>query len=74
MENQQDLIEEQQSFTENTIQVVGSYDDIKIKAGKVKLTVEFDLQKNAHLLEKLSNEAGSTVALGIAFQQQEMTV
>lgn len=38
------------------------------------MSVQFDLKKNAHLLEKLSNESGNPVMLGIAFQQQEMDV
>lgn len=58
----------------NQIALTATYDAIQIKNGSVKMTVEFDLKKNAHLLEKLSNESGNPVMLGIAFQQQEMDV
>lgn len=58
----------------NQMAITATYDAIQIKNGNIKMTVEFDLKKNAHLLEKLSNESGNPVMLGIAFQQQEMDV
>ncbi|KAA8327810.1 hypothetical protein [Leuconostoc carnosum] len=66
--------EKQKSTQTNQMAITATYDAIQIKNGNIKMTVEFDLKKNAHLLEKLSNESGNPVMLGIAFQQQEMDV
>ncbi|MEL1262327.1 hypothetical protein WL797_07785 [Leuconostoc mesenteroides] len=66
--------EENKQIKTNQVTLTATYDAIQIKNGSVKMTVQFDLKKNAHLLEKLSNESGNPVMLGIAFQQQEMDV
>lgn len=66
--------EEKKQTQTNQVTLTATYDAIQIKNGVVKMTVQFDLKKNAHLLEKLSNESGNPVMLGIAFQQQEMNV
>ncbi|MBE4727728.1 hypothetical protein ILS25_05040 [Leuconostoc suionicum] len=66
--------EENKQIKTNQVTLAATYDAIQIKNGSVKMTVQFDLKKNAHLLEKLSNESGNPVMLGIAFQQQEMDV
>jgi len=66
--------EENKQIKTNQVTLEATYDAIQIKNGAVKMTVQFDLKKNAHLLEKLSNESGNPVMLGIAFQQQEMDV
>lgn len=66
--------EEKKQTQTNQVTLTATYDAIQIKNGAVKMTVQFDLKKNAHLLEKLSNESGNPVMLGIAFRQQEMDV
>ncbi|MER2094146.1 MAG: hypothetical protein ABS893_01740 [Aerococcus urinaeequi] len=66
--------EENKQIKTNQVTLTATYDAIQIKNGSVKMTVQFDLKKNAHLLEKLSNESGNPVMLGIAFQQQEIDV
>lgn len=66
--------EQQKSVELNQVSLTATYDAIQIKNGNIKMTVEFDLKKNAHLLEKLSNESGNPVMLGIMFQQQEMDI
>ena len=66
--------EEKKQTQTNQVTLTETYDAIQIKNGVVKMSVQFDLKKNAHLLEKLSHESGNPVMLGIAFQQQEMDV
>lgn len=51
--------EKQKSTQTNQMAITATYDAIQIKNGNIKMTVEFDLKKNAHLLEKLSNESGN---------------
>ena len=66
--------EEKKQTQTNQVTLTATYDAIQIKNGVVKMSIQFDLKKNAHLLEKLSNESGNPVMLGIALQQQEMDV
>lgn len=67
---------EEQDITvkNNQIAMVGEYDKIKIDKGVIQFTCSVDLAKNSHLLEKLSNEQGNPVLIGLSFQQQELDV
>jgi hypothetical protein len=58
----------------NQIAMPGVYDKITIGKGVIEFKVSVDLSKNAHLLEKLSQEAGNQVLIGLSFQQQELNV
>lgn len=53
----------------NQIAMVGEYDKIKIDKGVIQFTCSVDLGRNSHLLEKLSNEQGNPVLIGLSFQQ-----
>lgn len=58
----------------NQLAMPGTYDKITIGKGVIEFKVSVDLSKNAHLLEKLSQEAGNQVLIGFSFQQQELNV
>lgn len=70
------MIESQEVTKVNTNQLAmpGTYDKITIGKGVIEFKVSVDLSKNAHLLEKLSQEAGNQVLIGFSFQQQELNV
>lgn len=55
------MIESQEVTKVNTNQLAmpGTYDKITIGKGVIEFKVSVDLSKNAHLLEKLSQEAGN---------------
>lgn len=58
----------------NQLAMPGTYDKITIGKVVIEFKVSVDLSKNAHLLEKLSQEAGNQVLIGLSFQQQELNV
>ena len=58
----------------NQLAMPGTYDKITIGKGIIEFKVSVDLSKNANLLEKLSQEAGNQVLIGLSFQQQELNV
>lgn len=58
----------------NQLAMPGTYDKITIGKGVIEFKVSVDLSKNDHLLEKLSQEAGNQVLIGLSFQQQELNV
>ncbi|WP_278437961.1 hypothetical protein [Leuconostoc lactis] len=58
----------------NQLAIPGTCDKITIGKGVIEFKVSVDLSKNAHLLEKLSREAGNQVLIGLSFQQQELNV
>ncbi len=58
----------------NGLQLVGSYDQIQVKNGAIKLTLEVPLKDNLSKIERLSNGVNQTAAVYIQFRQDELEV
>ncbi|SYW19503.1 hypothetical protein [Oenococcus oeni] len=58
----------------NGLSLVGSYDQIQVKNGAIKLTLEVPLTDNLSKMERLSNGVNQTAAVYIQFRQDELEV
>ncbi len=56
------------------LSLVGSYDQVQVKGGSIKLTIEVPIKDNLSKIERLSNGIGQTAAFYVQFRQDQLKV
>lgn len=65
---------EDSSTKSNGFSMIGAYDKIQIKAGRIQFTVDVPLSENLSKIKKLSEMSGETTAFFLQFQQDELDI